>query len=205
MPVPTVLNIEAQPALRRGSGVLSPLLVGTPTTSRSLQTLPSIKLDPPSVPGSRKLLALAHENGQAQDKGKGKEKEEGKGKEKESKEIAARREALARAFLAKSWLVKESFERWVQKAMDLAEWKQACRKSEAYKEKIQRERLSKSFGSEVSSSVTSATDKRARSTMELEDLDGPKRKRARRRASVPTRSPRTDEELAQRLREVNGW
>jgi hypothetical protein len=76
--------------------------------------------------------------------------------------------------------------------MDRAEWQEACRHSDAYKEKVRLERsLSRSSSSQRKRPVEPA----------LVSLS-PERKRVRRRRSTVYQPPRTDEDLAQRLQEV---
>ncbi|KAL0947963.1 hypothetical protein HGRIS_010589 [Hohenbuehelia grisea] len=118
-----------------------------------------------------------------------------KGKEKAipSEEDTKAREASALSFERRGVAVKECFHRWQRRATDRAAWIEACRNSDAYQQKVQRERL-----------LGSPAEKRRRRPSQL--LDGtqgesPVKKRARKRVSDEYKPPRTDEELARRLKE----
>ena len=83
------------------------------------------------------------------------------------------------------------FRHWVGQAIQRAEWVEACRQSDIYKQKVQLQR-----------SATAAPSEKKRQ-MELSPTpESPIRKRARKRVSSVYQPPRTDEQLAQRLKEV---
>jgi nuclear mRNA export protein SAC3 len=108
-----------------------------------------------------------------------------------SKENPQELDAKALAFLGRGSIVKECFGRWMQRAIDRAAWYEACRHSDAYSQKVKRQRLS---GSPLA-------DKKRRSGINGVDL--PQKKRARKRVSSEYKPPRTDEDLARRFREVS--
>lgn len=87
-------------------------------------------------------------------------------------------------------LVKERFERWHTRLTEKKAWAEACRRSDAYSQKIQRERMSES-----------PSDRKRRLVSGVA-LETPQRKRARKRVSSEYRKPRTDEELARRFKAV---
>lgn len=106
---------------------------------------------------------------------------------------------MASEFLRKSSSVKKYFKLWMKKATDHAIYTEALRRSETYKEKIHRHRLSSSVSSiEDKERPSEAKKRRMSSSSTPEPVSG---KRSRRRISSDYRPPVSDEELARRLKE----
>jgi hypothetical protein len=120
----------------------------------------------------------------------------GKGKEVESTAQAPTREAMraqALGFAQKGILVKQYFEIWKQRAIKHAAWLEACRQSDSYRRKVRAQRQAR---------AEMAEKKRRMSMGSTIVSDTSPKKRIRRRISTEYQPPRTDEELAQRLKEV---
>ena len=120
----------------------------------------------------------------------------GKGKEVESTAQAPTREAMraqALDFAQKGFLVKQYFEIWKQRAIKHAAWLEACRQSDSYRRKVRAQRQAR---------AEMAEKKRRMSMGSTIVSDTSPKKRIRRRISTEYQPPRTDEELAQRLKEV---
>ncbi|KII90394.1 hypothetical protein PLICRDRAFT_136628 [Plicaturopsis crispa FD-325 SS-3] len=100
---------------------------------------------------------------------------------------------LALQFVKKSSTIRNAFSRWLQRTMDRAAWADACRRSDAYSQKIQRER--------ASASATPSIDKKRRRVSGILPETPTLRKRVRKRMSSEYQPPRTDEELARRFQE----
>ncbi|KIJ67361.1 hypothetical protein HYDPIDRAFT_37902 [Hydnomerulius pinastri MD-312] len=98
--------------------------------------------------------------------------------------------ATAMNFARRSSLVKKSFSQWRHRLTDRVKWIEACRRSKAYSEKAQAERLSRSTGSPLS-------EKKRKSAPQ--DAHVPLRKRLKDRLSSEYRPPQNDEELAKRF------
>ncbi|KAF8621366.1 hypothetical protein AX15_007833 [Amanita polypyramis BW_CC] len=119
----------------------------------------------------------------------------GKGKEVENGVQALTPEEMrikALAFAQKGFLVKQYFETWKQRVARHAAWLEACRHSDTYRQKIRGHRQARGEITEK---------KRRRSTGLTAASDDSPKKRIRKRISMDYQSPRTDEELAQRLKE----
>ena len=92
------------------------------------------------------------------------------------------------------------FKKWVKKATDFAAWQEACRRSDAYKDKITGERsLQTSKAMNGNARSYEVVKRRASTTTDPDHLS----KRARRRKSVEYKAAINDEELVQQLKEVN--
>ncbi|KAL5500924.1 SAC3 [Sanghuangporus vaninii] len=103
----------------------------------------------------------------------------------------------AMSFKRTHGLVPEIYSRWKQKMLNTKEWKEACRRSDEYKQKIHESSTNGSIGS-TGSIPSSSSFKRQRSEPEL-DTEQPKRpRRSLRKVSNPE-EPRTDEALAEKL------
>ncbi|KAF8736497.1 hypothetical protein AX14_014477 [Amanita brunnescens Koide BX004] len=119
----------------------------------------------------------------------------GKGKEVESAAPAPTHEemrAQALSFAQKGFLVKQYFEIWKQRAIKHAAWLEACRQSDSYRRKVRAQRQAR---------AEMAEKKRRISMGSTIVSDSSPKKRIRRRISTEYQPPRTDEELAQRLKE----
>ena len=102
----------------------------------------------------------------------------------------------AMQFLGKSFVVRLCFARWRARKTQVDEWKEACRRSESYKHRQQESNPSAS-----SSRFSTPMSKRRRESVG----PSPEPSRIRRRlkkSGLSSVEPRTDEQLAQRLREV---
>ncbi|TDL23447.1 hypothetical protein BD410DRAFT_746894 [Rickenella mellea] len=92
-------------------------------------------------------------------------------------------------FERRSYLVHDCFARWKKKVLDIASWKEACRRSEAYKQKVHQDDYylpvakRRRVSSEAPSDSTSTSNKR------------------RLKRKVPEYVQRTDDQLAQRFKE----
>ncbi|PFH53647.1 hypothetical protein AMATHDRAFT_1283 [Amanita thiersii Skay4041] len=88
-------------------------------------------------------------------------------------------------------ITKKYYELWKKRAMDYAAWLEACRHSDTYRQKVQHQRTARVQILE-----------RKRTPLEATLTDTSPKKRIKRRISNDYQPPRTDEELAQRLKEV---
>lgn len=167
------------------SDVLSPLPLASPSTSQIYHNLPngSGASPMPSPLLARKRSASVIPNSPTNGHSLSDEKQ-----------LDADREAEPIAFAKRSVLVKDSFERWYTKLQDKLAWTEACRRSDAYSQKIQRERTSGS----------PTVDKKRRATISGSE-SSPLRKRARKRISAQYKVPHTDEELARRFKAVSHY
>ncbi|CAL1701855.1 unnamed protein product [Somion occarium] len=120
-----------------------------------------------------------------------------KGKERQTSEDLR---GMAVNFARRSPLIKHSFERWMQKTMDRLAYAEALRRSEAYKERLQRERLSSSMGSTSGRGRRTSPPKRRMSVDGFTEMIQSMRKK--RRISTESHAPLNDELLAQRLQET---
>ncbi|KAF8882964.1 hypothetical protein BD779DRAFT_895438 [Infundibulicybe gibba] len=171
------------------SGILSPLSFMSPNSSRtaSIENFATIepkkmvngnqgpgRLPEPSTP--------AYPSTNTNDNGKGKER----AVDRESLEVQALN------FEQKGTNVKHCFHFWHHRAADAAAWAKACKQSEAYREKAQKQRTSLNGHSEKKRRVSSG--------LKL-TTESPQKRRARRRVSTEYQMPRSDEELARRFKE----
>lgn len=114
----------------------------------------------------------------------------------------------ASGFARKSLFVRDCFSRWVKKATERAAWHEAVRSGDEYRKKIQKEGLSRSSSALRTISTRPSTplplsEKKRR--ISLNGLEvSPSKKRAKKRISGEYRAPRTDDELAQRFKNVGG-
>lgn len=123
-----------------------------------------------------------------------------KGKERERPEdlvVPPHLAEMANVFSQRSLLVRESFEWWLEKTKDRL-LEEAYKRSEEYKERLQRERLDASTSSY---SRGSTPPKRRRMSMDgvAESIQA---KRKKRRVSAEPVAPLDDEALAQQFKEV---
>ncbi|EIN04440.1 hypothetical protein PUNSTDRAFT_146422 [Punctularia strigosozonata HHB-11173 SS5] len=174
-------KVASLSAANSTSGVLSPLVPSSPSTS---------KLPPPPL-ATPPALDLAKPKGALQlDPGTPSVSisEKAQGKQRAFDKDIAREEALA--FERKGVLVKECFGRWKEKTIDRAEWKEACRRSDDYNKKVQRDRMSVSASSRQVTPAFSTTSSRT----------SPKRQ-PRKRTKSAYKPRLSDAQLAEVLKE----
>lgn len=125
-----------------------------------------------------------------------------KGKEKDKATILDLN-SVAHSFLRTSSIVKKPFKLWLKRTIDRAAWDEACRKSEAYSEKVQRHRHSSSVDSSISEMQTVSEVRKRRLSAGVSSSSASARvKRSKHRMSTEYKPPLSDEELARRLKEV---
>ena len=165
--------------------VLSPLPLASPSTSQTYHNLPNgsgvSPMPSPLLAQKRSIGVIPSSpmNGHSVNNGHQRD---------------ADRKAEPIAFANRSVLVKNSFERWHTKLQAKLAWAEACRRSDAYSQKVQRERAS----------GTLTVDKKRRATMSGSE-SSPLRKRARKRISAQYKAPHIDEELARRFKAVSHY
>ncbi|KAG0696325.1 SAC3/GANP/Nin1/mts3/eIF-3 p25 family-domain-containing protein [Suillus ampliporus] len=99
-------------------------------------------------------------------------------------------ESKAFAFARRSLLTKEAFHVWRERTAARTKWKAACQRSDAYSQRVQAERLSKS---------TSSLPHENKRKVVTPERPSPVRKRLRNRLSGEYRPPPSDEELVKRF------
>ncbi|KAG6919686.1 hypothetical protein DXG01_002629 [Tephrocybe rancida] len=158
-------------------GMLSPLDMSSPATS-GLHELPWNRKPPTKGSFEQPAGLLLNING----KGKSLSKPQIDEEELENK---------SNNFARKSAVVRSCLRRWHQRIVERLAWIEACRQSDAYKQKLKRQRQS----------PVQSDRKRRISAGPGTVIDSPVKKRLRRRVSSEYHPPRTDEELAQRFKE----
>ncbi|KAI0315681.1 SAC3/GANP/Nin1/mts3/eIF-3 p25 family-domain-containing protein [Amylostereum chailletii] len=220
----TLFGWPSQQSFSNNPDILSPLSLtprssftqgaqSTPSKPYSLAAIPAslsrrpsaVDLPLPSSPLKSEILPASHGvNGSS----KGKEQVmddiaglaptspvvNGRGKGKERVVDKAALVKQASAFACRTTLVKNIFRAWAKKAADSAAYSKAVRRSTEYSKRIQHERLT------TSTSVPMAVDGRKKRDIFASVGTAPSR-RVRRRISNKYAPPRTDEELARRLKE----
>ncbi|KIP07194.1 hypothetical protein PHLGIDRAFT_35576 [Phlebiopsis gigantea 11061_1 CR5-6] len=114
-------------------------------------------------------------------------------------EAASDYDAMVDDFCRRSALVKKHFKKWVKKTTDRAAYAEALQRSDAYKEKVQRQRLSSSMG--PPNGVHRAPEAKKRRMSTTSSPEPSYAKRSRKRISTEYRVPVSDDELARRLKE----
>ncbi|KAF8151652.1 SAC3/GANP/Nin1/mts3/eIF-3 p25 family-domain-containing protein [Crassisporium funariophilum] len=167
---------------------LSPLIIGSPSASgtkhfHNFSPVPTLS---PSKRFKQDISSSLN--------GKGKARETFKYDDDDPAVKEMENKALT--FERRSTPVKECFQRWLKHATDRAAWLEACRHSDAYRERVkgrQRPLPNEKLDKKRTISRTGAPS---------DDSNlSPVKKRARRRISAEYHPPRTDEELARRLKE----
>ena len=179
--------------------ILSPLALPSPRALKTLKSAsidmlspsPSLTLD--AAPSSSKLDGLnssptTHKSHKA------------KGKEKET---PIDYNTMVDGFLRKSLVVRKYFDIWVKRTTDRAEYAEALQRSDAYKEKVRQDRLSRNLGHVNNTHRTPEAKKRSMSVLAPQKLGYAKR--SRKRISTEYRAPISDEDLARRLKEVRSF
>ncbi|KAG6840779.1 hypothetical protein C0991_004384, partial [Blastosporella zonata] len=170
-------NVATPTSSTNHQGMLSPLFMPSPTTS-GLQEFPFNRKSPSKGTAQQpaSLLLDIH----------------GKGKSPAMPLVD--KEALEKTcstFERKSAIVRFCLRRWHQRIIERVAWIEACRQSDAYKRKLKRQQQSPAY-----------SDKKRRISAGPGTItESPIKKRLRRRVSSEYHPPRTDEELAQRLKE----
>lgn len=173
------------------NGILSPLVVGTPIAS-NVKTLHNFT--PLSTPRSSQIFQTPpppsiNAKGKAPDRSL-----------YDKLEVNEEMKKKSLAFLQKSLLVKDSFARWLKRAMDRAAWHEACRRGDEYRRKINNESRHSSI---LRSTPTPDAPPERKHHVSMNGIDmSPAKKRTRKRISTGYQPPRTDEDLAKRFKEV---
>ncbi|PPQ97115.1 hypothetical protein CVT26_000597 [Gymnopilus dilepis] len=165
--------------------ILSPLVIGSPTAS----TAPPFRnFTPLSTPKSSRIF-----------KPPSPQSRNGKGKAIDMSDIEEVEEMKKRAlaFAQKGLLVKQSFKKWLDRTIERAAYHEACRHGDEYREKLQ----SSGRGPRPSRTASPSDKKRRLSANGVATGASPQKKRVRKRISAAYQPPRTDEELARRLKE----
>ncbi|KAL4071877.1 SAC3/GANP/Nin1/mts3/eIF-3 p25 family-domain-containing protein [Scleroderma citrinum] len=165
--------------------ILSPLIIPSPSTSRSFPSVPHL-LRRDSNPSPLRA-AVSNADSEVHDD-KPKAPTLSRPDQVERVDLAVM-EATALKLARKCILVKTYFSRWRQRLSDRAKWLEACRRSQAYSEKVQAERLSR-----VDAAPTSEKKQKLVPTEPRTHL----KSREKKRPSLESR-PQTDEELARRF------
>lgn len=111
-------------------------------------------------------------------------------------------------FAQKSTIVRESFRRWLKKAMDRAAYLEARKHGDEYRQKLHHSNHARQQLALRASKNVDVLDKKrristnGRALAATSDGPSPMKKRARKRVSSEYRPPRTDEDLAKRFKEV---
>lgn len=185
---------------------------------------------PPTPPSPTKVSSSGGTFGMGLvDKGKGKAKARSTSPSPLPDEVQAMMLERADEFEKRGTLVKECWEMWVGKVVEKARWLEACRQSEAYREKVRMQRAmgenGKGKGREVvlrnggmNGDVVSAPtngngslvvmDKKRRisatmglSTARSHQVDSPQRKRAKKRVSSAYQERVPEEELVKKFKQ----
>ncbi|KAG6860335.1 hypothetical protein C0995_012481 [Termitomyces sp. Mi166 len=167
----------ATPTLGSTQEILSPLFMPSPTTLGQFES-PFNRKSSLKASSDQSTGLLLNING----KGKSPIKPEVDKQDLQNRSIL---------FARKSSVVRTCLGRWHQRLLERVAWIEACRQSDAYKEKIKRQRQS----------PVHVDKKRRISAGPGTVIDSPVKKRVRRRVSSEYHPPRTDEELAQRFKE----
>lgn len=178
-------SLQTSSLVQTPTEILSPLVIPSPSTSRFFQSVPHLlRRDSQSSP-LRAAVSKTSDD---------KLKEPTLPHPDQVRRADPLLEATALNFSRKSLLVKTCFSRWRERLSDRAKWLEACRRSQAYSEKVQAERLSRV-------SATPPLEKK-RKTGPAEPRTHPK-SRAKSRPSIECRPPPIDEELARRFEKVS--
>ncbi|TFY70589.1 hypothetical protein EVG20_g2429 [Dentipellis fragilis] len=190
---PSLQSVTTEPEILSPLTLTGPSLSAKPSVSTPLARRPSVSTPLARRPSVAESPTPARSTapkdlGPASPTTNGRPRATSKGKERAVDVVGLEEKAVF--FTWKSLAVRESFRSWSKRTQERVEWKAACRRSDAYRERVQHERLSKSV---------SANGKKRR------DVSGPvietPSRRMRRRISSHYEPPRTDEALAQRLKE----
>ncbi|OJA16646.1 hypothetical protein AZE42_04045 [Rhizopogon vesiculosus] len=179
-------NLQTSSLTATPTEILSPLVLSSPATKPTLSSMPSLlRRDSVQTPlrlgitaTDLEAVSTKLENGKAPDS---------------SSTTQIDKEALkskAFSFIRKSLLIKEAFHDWREKTAARTQWKEACRRSDAYSQRVQAERLSKS---------TSSLPQENKRKVISPERPSPVRKRLRNRLSSEYRPPPSDEELLKRF------
>ncbi|KAJ7241021.1 hypothetical protein B0H12DRAFT_1133993 [Mycena haematopus] len=177
-----------------GSGMLSPLVLGSPSSTPLRHSFSPVKpqLQTQSLPDAAPLPSPLRINGDIKGKGKAR-----------AVEPEESLETTALAFEQRGLVVRRCLAMWQKRATDRAEWAEACRQSEKYSEKVRRAReKEKGALKRPSPNGKLAENDRNGEDVDMEEVSAPSP--AKRRSSLRRRkyeAPRTDEDLAKRFEE----
>ena len=183
--------------------ILSPLVMGSPMSSSSK---PFNNISPIPTPSSSKIFKVPSPPTATPPRPiSSPPKSNGKHKAIDSSmydiEEIEEMKKKAQAFAQKSLLVKESFDRWVQRTTDRAAYVEASRHGDEYRQKLQQQNSRRLVLQAPINGVNG--DKKRRISSNGPVRLSPQKKRARMRLSAEYQPLRTDEELARRLKEVH--
>ncbi|KIJ19387.1 hypothetical protein PAXINDRAFT_178967 [Paxillus involutus ATCC 200175] len=181
-------NIQTSSLSAAPTEILSPLVLQSPG-SKSFSSIPSLLRRDSIQSPLRAAISAADIEAKIEAPAERLETSVAAGPSHVEKPTLDIMKATAHHFALSGWLVKESFSRWQQRLVERAKWIEACRRSTAYKEKVQAERLSRSVGS---------PSEKKRKTAPQETRT-PLKKRLRSRLSGDYKPPQNDEELARRF------
>ncbi|KIM44074.1 hypothetical protein M413DRAFT_9323 [Hebeloma cylindrosporum] len=181
--------------------MLSPLVMGSPVSSSSK---PFNNFSPFSTPSTSRIFKTSSPPTAAPPPTfSSPSKSNGKRKAVDSSmyniEEVEEMKKKAQAFAQKSLLVKESFDRWVQRTTDRAAYAEASRHGDEYRQKLQQQNGRRPALQPPINGVNG--DKKRRISSSAPIRPSPQKKRARTRVSAEYQPSRTDEELARRLKE----
>jgi len=182
-------NLQTSSLTAAPTEILSPLALSSPGTKFTLGSMPSlVRRDSMQTPlrsgitaADLETVSTKLENGKAADSSSTKQV---------NKEIL---NSKAFSFIQKSLAVKEAFYEWRERTTARTKWKEACQRSDAYSQRVQAERLSKS---------TSSIPRESKPKAVSPERPSPVRKRLRNRLSSEYRPPPSDDELVKRFEKV---
>lgn len=185
-------NIQTVSLTAAPTEILSPLVLSSPGTKSILGSMPGLlRRDSIQTPlrsgitaADLETVSTKLENGKTPDT---------------SSTSQIDKEALeskAFSFIRKSLLIKEVFHEWRERTAARTKWREACRRSDAYSQRVQAERLSKS-----TSSLPQEMDLKRK--VLSPERPSPVRKRLRNRLSGEYRPSPSDEELLKRFEKVS--
>ena len=179
-------SLQTSSLVQTPTEILSPLVIPSPSASRFFPSVPHL-LRHDSQPSPLRAVASNAGDGDNVPKGLTLSRPD----QAERADLALM-EATALNFSRRCSLVKTCFSQWRKRQSDRAKWLEACKRSQAYSEKVQAERLSR-----VSATPPSEKQRKVVST---EPRIHPK-SRVKNRPSTEYK-PQTDEELAKRFEKV---
>lgn len=184
-----LINLQ-MPEAPTAAEILSPLTLTTPRDGM----LPSSFPNDSSTPRSN-----TQDSSSSRRQGLGLSPSPTKGK---AKQIDLDDNELALQFRRRGTVVRQCYKRWKNKLMEKASWLEACRRSDEYKDKIQRHRLTSSLGSIPGKVQDPPSRKRRLSATASSPSVVPRSRRPRKSAPNSFGVPVVDDALVKRLKEV---